>query len=37
MYDSFYLSYFPPPLYDDGFFKVTGITHSVKELIGLQN
>ena len=29
MYDSFYLSYLPP-LYDDGFFKVTGITHSVE-------
>ena len=29
MFDSFYLSYLPP-LYDDGFFKVTGITHSVE-------
>ena len=29
LFDSFYLSYLPP-LYDDGFFKVTGITHSVE-------
>ena len=29
LFDSFYLSYLPP-IYDDGFFKVTGITHSVE-------
>mgnify|MGYP005992843489 FL=1 len=29
MYDAFYLSYLPA-MYDDGFFKVTGITHSVE-------
>ena len=29
MYDAFYLSYLPA-IYDDGFFKVVGITHSVE-------
>ena len=29
IFDSFYLSYLPP-MYDDGFFKVIGITHSVE-------